>query len=164
LLSFREAPAILAALRKLGRRPDALLVDGHGLAHPRRFGIACHLGVLTGVPTAGCAKSRLTGEHREPAARRGARVSLTDGAEEIGSVLRTREGSKPLFISVGHALDLATAERLVLACDAGHRLPEPTHLADRLVAEAKRHPAARGLGGANSAAPKDSRSRRWVSK
>ncbi len=138
LLSFREAPAILAALRKLGRRPDALLVDGQGLAHPRRFGIACHLGVITDLPTAGCAKSRLTGEHREPAARRGSSAPLTDGAEEIGSVLRTREGLKPLFVSVGHRLDISTAERLVLACGAGNRLPEPTHRADRLVAEAKR--------------------------
>jgi deoxyribonuclease V len=159
LLSFREAPAILAALRKLGRRPDALLVDGHGLAHPRRFGIACHLGVITGVPTAGCAKSRLIGEHREPAAARGSRATLTDRAEDVGSVLRTREGSKPLFVSVGHLLDLATAERIVLACDGGHRLPEPTHRADRLVAEAKRgltrsrRPRAAKRGTSRSARP-----------
>jgi deoxyribonuclease V len=159
LLSFREAPAILAALRKLGRRPDALLVDGHGLAHPRRFGIACHLGVITGVPTAGCAKSRLTGEHREPAAARGSRATLTDRAEDVGSVLRTREGSKPLFVSVGHLLDLATAERIVLACGGGHRLPEPTHRADRLVAEAKRgltrsrRPRAAKRGTSRSARP-----------
>jgi deoxyribonuclease V len=138
LLSFREAPAILAALRKLGRRPDALLVDGQGIAHPRRFGIACHLGVITGLPTAGCAKSRLVGEHREPAARRGSRAPLTDGDDVLGSVLRTLEGASPLFVSVGHALDQDTAERLVLSCGAGHRLPEPTHRADRLVAAAKR--------------------------
>jgi deoxyribonuclease V len=134
LLSFREAPAILAALRRLRRRPDALLVDGHGLAHPRRFGIACHLGVLVGLPTAGCAKSRLVGAHAEPGAARGARTPLRDGAETLGSVLRTRDGGKPIFVSVGHRIDLASAERLVLACARGHRLPEPTYLADRLVA------------------------------
>jgi deoxyribonuclease V len=134
LLSFREAPAILAALRKLRRRPDALLVDGHGLAHPRRFGIACHLGVLLGLPTAGCAKSRLVGEHGEPGSARGSRTPLVDGAERLGSVLRTRDGGRPIYVSVGHRIDLAGAERLVLACARGHRLPEPTHLADRLVA------------------------------
>lgn len=133
LLSFREAPAILAALRKLRRRPDALLVDGHGLAHPRRFGIACHLGVLLDLPTAGCAKSRLVGAHGEPAAPRGSRAPLVDGNETLGSVLRTRDGSKPIFVSVGHRIDLEGAERTALACARGHRLPEPTHLADRLV-------------------------------
>ncbi len=141
LLSFREAPAVLAALRKLRRRPDAILVDGHGLAHPRRFGIACHLGVLVGLPTAGCAKSRLVGEHGEPGSARGSRAPLVDGEETLGSVMRTRDGGKPVYVSIGHQIDLAGAERLVLACARGHRLPEPTHLADRLVAYAR---AARG--------------------
>jgi len=138
LLSFREAPALLAALRKLRRRPDALLCDGHGIAHPRRFGIACHLGVLVGLPSVGCAKSRLVGAHREPGRRRGARVPLRDRGEEIGAVLRTCDGVRPVFVSIGHRIDAASAERLVLDCGAGYRLPEPTRLADRLVAAAKR--------------------------
>jgi deoxyribonuclease V len=138
LLSFREAPALLAALRKLRRTPDVLLCDGHGLAHPRRFGIACHLGLLADLPSVGCAKSRLIGCHRDPAARRGARQPLTHRGECIGAVLRTRSGVKPVFVSVGHRCDLASAERLVLACAERYRLPEPTRLADQLVAAAKR--------------------------
>ncbi len=138
LLSFREAPALMRALRKLRRRPDALICDGHGLAHPRRFGIACHLGVITGIPALGCAKSRLVGEHREPGPRRGARAKLWDGDELLGSVLRTRDGVRAVYVSVGHAFDLSSAVRLVLACAIGYRLPEPTRLADRLVARAKR--------------------------
>jgi deoxyribonuclease V len=138
LLSFREAPALVAALRGLRRAPDILLCDGHGLAHPRRFGIACHLGVLADLPSVGCAKSRLTGSHGDPAVRRGSRQPLRDGGEIVGAVLRTRTGVKPVFVSVGHRCDLASAERLVLACGAGYRLPEPTRLADQLVAAAKR--------------------------
>lgn len=141
LLSFREAPAMLAALRRLRATPDALLVDGHGYAHPRRFGIACHLGVLVGIPTAGVAKSRLVGEHAEPGPRRGDCAPLVHEGERIGSVLRTREGSKPIYVSVGHLVDLDSAQALVLAaCDA-HRLPEPTRRADRAVAELKRRRA-----------------------
>jgi len=143
LLSFREAPAILAALRRLRASPDALLVDGHGYAHPRRFGIACHLGVLVGIPTVGVAKSRLCGTHAEPGARRGARAPLTQDGAEIGSVLRTREGSKPIFVSIGHLVDLASAEAIVLSADGGNRLPEPTRLADRAVAMSKRRHATR---------------------
>ncbi len=141
LLSFREAPANLAALRKLRRAPDALICDGHGLAHPRRFGIACHVGLICDLPTIGCAKSRLIGAHRDPARRRGCRAALIDGEERIGSVLRTRDDVKPVFVSIGHRVDLATAERVVLACAVGYRLPEPTRLADRLVAAAKRQSA-----------------------
>jgi deoxyribonuclease V len=138
LLSFREGPAILAALRRLRRRPDALMCDGHGLAHPRRFGIACHLGVITQIPAIGCAKSRLTGEHAEPGLRRGSRAPLRDGDEVIGTVLRTRDGVRPIYVSVGHLCDLRSAERLTLACATGTRLPQPTHLADRLVARERR--------------------------
>jgi len=138
LLSFREAPALLAALRKLRRAPDALLCDGHGRAHPRRFGIASHLGVLCGLPTIGCAKSRLCGEHDEPATPRGSVAPLRDGQEQIGEVLRTQAGVRPVYVSVGHLCDLASARRLVLACALRYRLPEPTRLADRLVAAAKR--------------------------
>jgi deoxyribonuclease V len=138
LLSFREAPALLAALRRLRSRPEVLVCDGHGLAHPRRFGIACHVGVLTGLPTIGCAKSRLVGEHAEPARRRGARAALVDAGEVIGSVLRTQPQAKPLFVSVGHRVDLRSAERLVLACARDHRLAEPVRRADRLVGDAAR--------------------------
>ena len=137
LLSFREGPAILAALRRLRCTPDALICDGHGLAHPRRFGIACHIGVICECISVGCAKSRLVGEHAEPAARRGSRRPLTHRGERIGTVLRTRDGVKPIFVSVGHRIDLASCERLVLRCGAGRRLPEPTRRADRLVAAAK---------------------------
>jgi deoxyribonuclease V len=138
LLSFREAPAALAALRALDTEPDLLMVDGHGIAHPRRFGIASHLGVLCGIPTVGVAKSRLCGEHVEPGAARGSRAALVDAGDRIGTVLRTREGTRPVYVSIGHAIDLATAERQVLRAGEGFRLPEPTRWADRAVARAKR--------------------------
>lgn len=137
LLSFREAPALLGALRKLQRRPEVLMCDGQGRAHPRRFGIACHLGILCDLPSLGCAKSRLIGRYAEPLAARGGRAELTEGGEVLGTVLRTQGGRKPLFVSVGHKLDLGTAEALVLACAPRYRLPEPTRLADRLVARAR---------------------------
>ena len=140
LLSFREAPAVLAALRKLKRTPDGLMCDGHGLAHPRRFGIACHLGVITGLPTMGCAKSRLVGAHDEPADERGAKAPLVHQGRTLGTVLRTRTGVRSVFVSIGHLIDLSSAERIVLACAVRYRLPEPTRLADRLAAEAKRDP------------------------
>jgi deoxyribonuclease V len=143
LLSFREAPALLAALRKLRHPPDVLLCDGQGLAHPRRFGIACHVGVICDLPALGCAKSRLVGEHDEPAPLRGERVPLLDRGETIGSVLRTQDGVRPVFVSVGHKLDLPTAEQIVLTCATKYRLPEPTRLADQLVGSAKRARAAR---------------------
>jgi len=138
LLSFREAPAVLCALRKLRQVPDALMCDGQGFAHPRRFGLACHLGVITGLPTVGCAKSRLVGTHAEPKARRGASAALVDGDETIGAVVRTRDNVKCVYVSVGNRISLAEAVRLVLACAPRYRLPEPTRLADRLVARLKR--------------------------
>jgi len=137
LLSFREAPAILAVLRKLRCAPDVVMCDGHGLAHPRRFGIACHVGVIIDRPTIGCAKSRLTGVHREPGMRRGCRTTLYDRGDRIGAVLRTRDNVRSVYVSVGHRVDLANATRLVLACSKGRRLPEPTRLADKLVATEK---------------------------
>jgi len=140
LLSFREIPAWVAALRKLRQVPDMLMCDGQGVAHPRRFGIASHLGLLCRLPAIGCAKSRLVGTHDEPAVRRGGRAALRDGDEVIGTVLRTQTGVRPLFVSLGHLVDLATAEALVLACALKYRLPEPTRLADRLVAQAKQGP------------------------
>ncbi|MCJ7602257.1 MAG: deoxyribonuclease V [Desulfobulbaceae bacterium] len=139
LLTFREAPAIIAALRKLQRPPDVLLCDGQGIAHPRRLGIASHLGLLTGLPAIGCAKSRLIGAFREPAPQKGGTSPLLDGDERIGSVVRTREGVKCVFVSIGHRIDLPTAEQLVLACAIRYRLPEPTRLADQLVGAARRH-------------------------
>jgi deoxyribonuclease V len=138
LLSFREGPAILAALRQLRTPPDVLLCDGHGLAHPRRVGIACHLGIILNRPTIGCAKSRLIGTHREPGTRRGAVAPLRDDGQRIGSVLRTQDGIKPVFVSVGHRIDLRSAQRIVLPCAIRYRLPEPTRLADQLVGAAKR--------------------------
>lgn len=139
LLSFRELPACLAALRKLRHEPDLLMCDGQGLAHPRRFGIACHLGVIVDLPALGCAKSRLVGAHVEPAQSRGSRVPLLEGGEILGTVLRTQSGIKPVYVSIGHKIDLPTAERIVLDCALKYRLPEPTRQADRLVAMARQN-------------------------
>jgi deoxyribonuclease V len=138
LLSFRETPAVVAALRKLRLEPDAVICDAHGLAHPRRFGLACHVGLLVDRPTLGCAKSRLCGEHRDLGPRRGARAALVHDGRIVGRVVRTKDGVRPVYVSIGHAIDLASAVRLVLACAVGHRLPEPTRRADRLVAAVKR--------------------------
>lgn len=143
LLSFREAPAIIAALRKLQHTPDVLICDGQGLAHPRRCGIACHLGVLINLPAIGCAKSRLTGSYTEPGKIKGAGSPLLDQDTVLGTVLRTRDFVKPVFVSIGHKIDLPTAEQLVLACATGYRLPEPTRLADHLVTAAKQQILAR---------------------
>ncbi len=133
LLSFRELPALLAAFSRLRVRPDAILCDGQGVAHPRRFGLACHLGVLLDLPAIGCAKSRLIGAHEEPGSHRGDRTPLRDGREMIGTVLRTRDRVRPLFVSVGHRATLRDAVHLVLRCGAGYRLPEPTRWADAAV-------------------------------
>ena len=138
LLSFREVPALLAALRKLKQTPDVLMCDGQGIAHPRRFGIACHLGVVCNLPAVGCAKSRLIGTHGEPSLARGSHMLLTDKGEVIGTVLRTQTGVKPVYVSIGHKADLPAAAEMVLDCAVKYRLPEPTRLADQLVAAAKR--------------------------
>jgi deoxyribonuclease V len=137
LLSFREAPAVLAALRKVRNAPDALMCDGHGLAHPRRFGIASHIGIIVGLPTIGCAKTRLIGRHEEPGLPRGSSAALLDQGERIGTVLRTRDGVRPVYVSVGHNIDLTTAQRVVLNCAIKYRLPEPTRLADQVVAQVR---------------------------
>lgn len=131
-LSFREVPPILAALEKLATPPDLIICDGQGIAHPRRFGLACHLGVLTGIPTIGAAKSRLTGTYDEPGTDKGDWSELRDGEETIGAVLRTRANVQPMFISIGHRASLATAIRVVLACCRKYRLPETTRAADKL--------------------------------
>ena len=132
LLSFRELPALLAALTALDRQPDLVLVDGHGRSHPRRFGIACHLGVLTGLPCIGVAKSRLTGTHGEVPDRRGAWVPLIDRGETVGAVVRTRVGVRPVYVSVGHRVDLAGAISWVMACTGRFRLPQTTRAAHAL--------------------------------
>lgn len=141
LLSFRELPALVVALAALPERPDVVLCDGQGRAHPRRFGIACHLGVHCDLSAVGCAKSRLTGVAVEPGRRRGARRAIVDPGtgERLGTLLRTRTGVRPLWVSVGHRVTLADAETAVLGAALRFRLPEPVHLADRLSrAEARR--------------------------
>jgi deoxyribonuclease V len=132
LLSFREIPAVLDAFERLRFNPDLILCDGQGLAHPRRFGLACHLGVLTDLPTIGVAKTRLVGTHTEPGLARGDWAPLWDAGSVIGAVLRTRSQVKPLFVSIGHRIGLDTAIGYVLACSPRFRLPETTRRAHRL--------------------------------
>lgn len=132
LLSFREIPAALDALAALETTPDLLLCDGQGLAHPRRFGLACHLGWLVDTPCIGVAKSRLIGTFDEPAQGRGAWTPLIDRDQVIGAALRTRTGVRPLFVSTGHRVGLASAIRLTLTCTPRYRLPEPARAAHRL--------------------------------
>jgi deoxyribonuclease V len=136
-LSFREAPAVLAALGELRIPPDLLICDGHGIAHPRRLGIAAHIGVLTGLPSIGCAKSLLVGRHDPLPDERGASVALTHRGEQIGVVLRTRVGVKPVYISVGHRISLPTAIDLVMSCVTKYRLPETTRAADGLASHGR---------------------------
>lgn len=131
-LSFREAPAILDALAQVSITPDIIICDGQGIAHPRRLGIASHIGVLLDRPTIGCAKSLLTGRHPAVPDERGARVPLTDRTEQIGWVLRTRVGVKPVYVSPGHRVSLDTAADLVMACITRYRLPETTRYAHNL--------------------------------
>jgi deoxyribonuclease V len=132
LLSFREIPAVLDALAALACTPDLLLADGQGLAHPRRFGLACHLGWLVDTPTVGVAKSRLLGAFTPPPDQRGAWAPLLDRGEVIGAAVRTRRGVKPVFVSPGHRVDVASAVRLTLACTGRYRLPAPSRAAHRL--------------------------------
>lgn len=136
LLSFREGPALLPVLERLETQPDVLLFDGQGSAHPRRFGLACHLGLYLDRPAIGCAKSRLVGTYEEPGPNWGDSAPLLDHGEVIGMVVRTKVGTRPVFVSVGYRVDLPTAVAVVLACTRGYRLPEPTRLADKLT----RHP------------------------
>jgi deoxyribonuclease V len=138
LLSFREGPLLLEAFSKLKIEPDLIFFDGHGMAHPRRFGIASHLGLLLQKPSIGCGKSRLVGEFKMPAQRRGARAPLIHQNETIGAVLRTKDKVQPMFISIGHGIGLADAVRWVLACGDGGRVPKPTREADRFVDQLRR--------------------------
>ncbi|MDP6634676.1 MAG: deoxyribonuclease V [Phycisphaerae bacterium] len=133
LLSFREAPAVIAAVKKLSRGPDLLMCDGQGLAHPRGLGLASHVGLWLDVPAIGVAKSRLCGTHRTPGANRRCRTQLVYDHRVVGAVVRTRTGVKPLYISVGHRVTLADAIAWTLRCGRGVRLPEPTRRAHQLV-------------------------------
>jgi len=135
LLSFREIPALLGAFEVLEATPDAVICDGQGLAHPRRFGLACHLGLILKLPSVGCAKSRLVGTFHEPGIKRGSSSPLVYKNEAVGSVLRTRTGVSPVYVSTGHLTDLPSARRIVLDCSIT-RLPEPSKRAHRLVTKA----------------------------
>lgn len=131
LLSFREIPVLVEAIEKLVAPPDLILVDGHGIAHPKRMGVATHLGLVVGIPTVGCAKKRLTGRYETPGLEAGSMTDLVDEktGDVIGAIIRTRTGVKPMFISPGHLMDLPTAVRHVLHLSQGFRLPEPTRRA-----------------------------------
>ena len=129
LLSFRELPLTLAACEQLSITPDLILVDGQGIAHPRRIGIASHLGLCLDIPTIGCAKSLLCGSHEAPGAEPGNYAGIIDKGETIGAALRTKPGVKPVYVSIGHKVDLLTAIHWVMKCCLGYRLPEPTRLA-----------------------------------
>ncbi|ASC70994.1 Endonuclease V [Halomicronema hongdechloris C2206] len=149
LLSFREVPTVLEALAQLTITPDLLLCDGQGTAHPRRLGIACHLGLLVDAATIGVAKSRLVGHHRQVPPEKGAWVPLLDGDDTIGAVLRSRPGTKPLYISPGHRISLETALHYVLQCTPKYRLPETTRRADRLASDRKGAQGSKGPEGDN---------------
>lgn len=137
LLSFREAPAIIEALEKLDRLPQLILCDGQGIAHPRRLGIASHIGVITGIPAIGVAKNRLTGEHGDLPAEKGSHVHLIDKGEIVGALLRSRTGVKPVYVSPGHKICLKTALGFVMKCLTRYRLPETTRWAHWLASEKK---------------------------
>ena len=138
LLSFREVPAVAMAFESLKQRPDLLICDGQGVAHPRRFGLASHLGLLFRIPSVGCAKSRLCGTHGPVGPKAGNYASLKLNGRTVGVVLRTRERVKPVFVSVGHLMNLRGAIKMVLRCCAGYRLPEPTRKAHHLVSAARK--------------------------
>ena len=138
LLAFRELPLLLETFAKLRHKPDLILADAHGWAHPRRAGMACHLGLVLDTPTIGCAKSLLVGEYAMPQAARGSIAALRDRRERIGTVLRTRDEVRPVFVSCGHRVSLATAVRLVMQCCDGYRIPKPQREADHWVKELKR--------------------------
>ena len=137
LLSFRESPACIEAVEKLKLEPDVFIIDGQGIAHPRRLGLAAHLGLFFDKPTIGCAKSRLTGQFEEPLPEKGAYSLLKDKDEVIGAVVRTRTNVKPVFVSVGNRCLLKDAVKVTLACTTKYRLPEPTRLAHKVVSRLK---------------------------
>jgi len=149
LLSFREGPLLLRAFSRLKTPPDLILFDAHGLAHPRRFGVACHLGLLLDIPSIGCGKTRLCGEYDEPGPAVGDSTPLRLDGKRTGSVVRTRAGTKPIFVSPGHRIGFPQAVRWVLGCGGGYRLPEPTRIAHKL-ANASRVRGRRGSRSARS--------------
>src|SRR5262245_60386391 len=139
LLSFREAPALLEAFARLQTVPDAVMLDGQGVAHPRRIGIASHLGLWLDLPTVGCAKSLLTGRFGELGVSSGSTAPLVDRREQVGLAVRTRDKVQPVYVSAGHKIDLDSALRVVLACRGGYRIPEPTRRAHLRVNELRRN-------------------------
>jgi deoxyribonuclease V len=149
-LSFREGEVVLAALRALESEPDLFLFDGQGICHPRRFGLASHLGVILDRPSVGCAKSLLCGSHAEPAVRRGSRRRIVLGGETVGMALRTRDAVRPVYVSIGHRAELMGAARAVLACCRGYRIPEPLRETHRWTGEVSR--ALRDVGGLSAPA------------
>lgn len=138
LLSFRESPILLEAVKKIETEPDLFIFDGQGIAHPRTLGIATHMGLLLDKPTIGCAKSRLFGKYEEPNRKAGSISPLMNGNREIGAVVRTRENVKPVFVSPGHKIDLESSVRIILQCCDGLRIPKPTREADHFVNLIKR--------------------------
>jgi len=138
LLAFREAPVLLEVFAQLEAEPDVVMFDAHGLAHPRRMGLACHLGLVLDVPAIGCAKSVLVGAFDEPPAEKGAWTPLVHDGETVGAAVRTRDRVKPVYVSQGHRISLSRAIALTLACTDGTRIPKPTREADRLVGALKR--------------------------
>ena len=139
LLAFREGPAIIKTYNKLINKPNILILDGQGLAHPRAFGIACYVGVLLGIPAMGIGKKKLYGDYKEPEDTPGSYESLlSKEGKQIGVALKTKQRTKPVFVSVGHKIDLSTSVKVALNCTRGYRVPEPTRLADKYVAELKR--------------------------
>ncbi len=136
-LTFREGPALIAAFKELQVQPDLILFDGQGIAHPRGLGLASHIGVLLERPSVGCAKSKLVGEYEEPDLPGGSWTPLRYQGRQVGTVVRTRDNVRPLFVSPGHLMGFASSTKVVLSCCQGYRLPEPTRMADRLSREAK---------------------------
>lgn len=137
-LSFREGEAIISAIRKLRKKPDVILFDGQGIAHPKGLGIATHIGILLGIPTIGCAKSRLIGEYEEPELKKGSWSFLRHKGKVVGAVLRTRDSVRPLFVSPGHMADLKNSIDITLACSNNYRIPEPLRRADLISNKIKR--------------------------
>ncbi|MCX2783446.1 deoxyribonuclease V [Microbulbifer thermotolerans] len=133
LFSFRELPPLIKAFAKLNHSPDLIVCDGQGYAHPRRFGLACHLGVVFDIPTIGCGKTKLLGEYQAPDTKRGATAPLIDNGEVIGNALRTQTGINPIYVSIGHRISLETACKWILNLSPKYRLPETTRQADHLV-------------------------------